>query len=99
MSRLCMANTYNRLLCMRNPSKTLGLTPKPFSFQILHRHEPTADAEFKRWFYKEMLEKSPYFNKTFNPNLKLNIITGGSRSGDAAIGTDLIFTINTFVVR
>lgn len=94
-----MANTYNRLLCMRNPSKTLGLTPKPLTFLILHRHEPVGDLEFKKWFYRELMEKSPYFKNTFNPNLKLNIITGGPRSGDAGIGTDLIFTINTFVVR
>ena len=78
---------------MRNPSKTLGLTPKPLTFMILHRHEPVGDLEFKKWFYRELMEKSPYFKNTFNPNLKLNIITGGPRSGDAGIGTDLIFTI------
>lgn len=83
---------YARLLCMKNPSKTLGLTPKPLSAVIYHRNEETAEKEFKHWFLREVMTKSPFFSKTFNPNLKFNISTGGPRS-NAGIGQDAIFVL------
>lgn len=92
VSRLCLAETYARLLCMRNPSKTLGLTPKPFSAVIFHRSEETADKEFKRWFLRDVMNESPFFRNTFNPNLKFNIITAGPR-GAGGLGSDVIFYI------
>ena len=91
-SRLCLALTYARLLCMKNPSKTLGLTPKPLSAVIYHRNEETAEKEFKHWFLRDVMNKSPFFKKTFNPNLKFNIITGGPRS-NSGIGTDALYVL------
>ena len=92
VSRLCLAETYARLLCMRNPSKTLGLTPKPFSAVVFHRSEETADKEFKRWFLRDVMNESPFFRNTFNSNLKFNIITAGPR-GAGGLGSDVIFYI------
>lgn len=90
VSRLCLAMAYARLLCMRNPSVTLGLTPKPLSAVIMHRSEETADIEFRRWFKYDVLQKSPFFRDTHNDNLKFKIITSGPR-GSAGLGSDVIF--------
>jgi hypothetical protein len=88
ISRLCLANTYSRLLCMKNPSKTLGLTPKPLSAVIFHKSEETANTEFRKWFY-QALKESPYFRNTVNPNLKFNVLTSGPR-GVGGLGSDVI---------
>lgn len=90
ISRLCLAMTYARLLCMKNPSITLGLTPKPFSAIIFHRSEDTAEKEFKHWFLKEVLQNSPFFSRTQNLNLKFNVICSGPRGG-GGLGSDAIF--------
>lgn len=90
ISRLCLAETYARLLCMKNPSVTLGLTPKPLSAVIMHRSEETADVEFRRWFKYDVLEKSPFFRTTTNDNMKFKVITSGPR-GSAGLGSDVIF--------
>lgn len=90
VSRLCLAMTYARLLCMKNPSKTLGLTPKPLSAVIFHRSEDTAEAEFKKWFLKDVMLESPFFRNTLNPNLKFNIITAGPR-GAGGLGSDVCY--------
>ena len=90
VSRLCLAMTYARLLCMKNPSKTLGLTPKPFSAIIYHRNEETAEKEFKHWFLRDVMNDSPFFRSTYNPNLKFNVLCNGPRS-NAGIGTDAIY--------
>lgn len=88
MSRLMLAYNYTRMLCMTNPSKTLRLTPKPFSAVITHRDVDVADKEFKYWFTKEALLKSPYF-KNIKPNFKFQILTSGPL-GQAGLGSDVI---------
>ena len=88
VSRLCLAETYARMLCMKNPSRTLNLSPKPFSAVIFHRSEETAINEFRNWF-KEVLEFSPFF-KNVKPNFKFKIITSGPRGG-GGLGSDVIF--------
>lgn len=92
ISRLCLANTYARLLCMENPSKTLRLTPKPLSCVVFHRSEESAIKEFKYWFMREVLEYSPFFKTIHNPNLKFNVITSGPR-GTGGLGSDVILYI------
>ena len=89
MSRLILALTYHRLLCMKNPSITLGLAPKPFSAVILHRSEETANLEFKKWFNDDVMTYSPYFRNT-KPSFKFKLITSGPR-GSAGLGSDVIF--------
>lgn len=92
VSRLCMAMTYARMLCMKSPSKTLHLTPKPFSFVIMHKDESIARKEFKYWF-SDVLEKSPFFKNT-KPNFKLQILTAGPLGGaGSGLGSDVIFYI------
>lgn len=91
VSRLCMANCYARLLCMENPSRTLKLTPKPFSFVIYHRDEEVGRKEFKYWFTKEVLEKSPFFRNT-KKNFKLQVLTSGPLSA-AGLGSDVLIYI------
>lgn len=89
VSRLCLAETYARMLCMKNPSRTLHLSPKPFSAVIFHRSEETATVEFKNWFNREVLEFSPFF-KNIQPNFKFKIITSGPRGG-GGLGSDVIY--------
>lgn len=89
ISRLCLAETYARMLCMKNPSRTLKLSPKPFSAVIFHRSEETAIIEFKNWFNREVLEFSPFF-KNITPNFKFKIITSGPRGG-GGLGSDVVF--------
>lgn len=91
MSRLMLANNYARLLCMINPSKTLRLTPKPLSAVITHRDVDVADKEFKYWFNREVLLKSPFFKK-IKPNFKFQILTSGPL-GQAGLGSDVIHYI------
>jgi hypothetical protein len=91
VSRLCMAMTYARMLCMKNPSRTLHLTPKPFSFVVVHRDESVARKEFKYWF-NDALEKSPFF-KNIKPRFKLQFLTSGPMGGSAGLGSDVIFYI------
>ena len=92
VSRLCMAYTYTRMLCMTNPSKTLGLVKKPFSIVVVHKDESVARKEFKKWFYEEVLEKSPFF-KSVKPNFTLQFLTSGPMGGTAGLGSDVIFYI------
>lgn len=92
VSRICLAETYARLVCMRNPSITLGLAPKPLSAVIFHRSEDTAVIEFKRWFERDVMRLSPFFRDTRNDNLNFKIITSGPR-GSGGLGSDVIFFI------
>ena len=91
VSRLCLAMTYARLLCMNNPSRTLKLTPKPFSAVIYHRDEEVARKEFKYWFTQEVLEKSPFFKNT-KKNFKFQVLTSGPLS-QAGLGSDVLVYI------
>ena len=91
ISKICLALTYARLLAMRNPSRTLGLAPKPLSCVIFHRSEETAVKEFKNWF-KDVLEYSPFFKNTKNNALNFRLITSGPR-GSGGLGSDVIFYI------
>lgn len=91
VSRLCMAMTYARLLCMKNPSRTLHLTPKPFSFVVSHKDESVARKEFKYWFYEDVLKRSPFFKNT-RPRFKLQFLTSGPMGGaGSGLGSDVIF--------
>lgn len=92
ISRLCMANCYSRMLCMRNPSKTLHLIPKPFSFVVTHKDESVGYNEFIKWFKEEALEKSPFF-KNVKPNFKLQYITSGPLGGKIGLGSDVLVYI------
>ena len=92
ISRLCMANCYSRMLCMRNPSKTLHLIPKPFSFVVTHKDENVGYTEFIKWFKEEALEKSPFF-KNVKPNFKLQYITSGPLGGKIGLGSDVLVYI------
>jgi hypothetical protein len=91
VSRLCLAMTYARLLCMNNPSRTLKLTPKPFSAVIYHRDEEVARKEFKYWFTQEVLEKSPFFKNT-KKSFKFQVLTSGPLS-QAGLGSDVLVYI------
>lgn len=91
ISRLCLAMTYARLLSMKNPSRCLGLAPKPLSAIIFHKSEEVARLEFKNWF-KNVLEFSPFFKTTKNDALKFKLITSGPR-GAGALGADTVFTL------
>lgn len=90
ITRLCLAMTYARLLAMKNPSKTLGLAPKPLSAVIFHRSEETAQVEFARWFKYSLFQDSPFFKNTKNDALKFKIITSGPR-GSGGLGSDVVF--------
>ena len=90
VSRLCLAETYARLLCMKNPSKTLHLSPKPFSAVIFHRSEETAIIEFKKWFDRDVLEFSPFFKNIKPNNFKFNVITSGPFSS-GGLGQDVLY--------
>lgn len=92
VSRLCMANCYTRLLCMKNPSKTLHLVPKPFSFVVTHRDETVGYNEFIKWFKEEALEKVPFF-KNVKPNFKLQLITSGPLGGKIGLGSDVLIYV------
>ena len=89
ISKICLAYTYSRLLCMKNPYKNLGLAPKILSAVLIHRNEDTIIKEEKDWFDKDVLLNSPFFKNT-KPNFKFRIVTGGPRSS-GGIGTDAIF--------
>jgi hypothetical protein len=91
VSKICLAMTYARLLCMKNPSRTLGLAPKPFSAVIYHRDEKVAYKEFRNWFVYDVLEKSPFF-KTIKPNFKFQVLTSGPMS-QAGLGSDVLVYI------
>lgn len=92
VSRLCMANCYARLLCMKNPSKTLHLVPKPFSFVVTHRDENVGYAEFIKWFKDEALMKVPFF-KNVKRKFKLQFITSGPLGGRVGLGSDVLIYI------
>lgn len=92
ISRLCLANNYARLLCMRNPSKTLHLTPKPFSFVVTHRDENVGYNEFIKWFKDEALFKSPFF-RNVRPNFKMQYISSGPLGGKVGLGSDVLVYI------
>lgn len=91
-TKFCLVMTYARLLAMKNPSKTLGLSPKPLSAVVFHRQEETAKTEFKDWFLYDVLTKSPFFRNTKNDNLKFKIITSGPRGG-GGLGSDVCMFI------
>ena len=88
VSRLCLGMNYARLLCMQSPSRTLRLTPKPFSAVIYHRKEETARKEFRNWFVYDALVKSPFF-KNVKGNFKFNVLTSGPMS-QVGLGSDVI---------
>lgn len=90
VSRICLAMTYARLLCMKNPSRTLHLSPKPFSAVIFHRSEETAIIEFKKWFDRDVLEYSPFFKNVKPSKFKFNVITAGPMSS-GGLGQDVIY--------
>ena len=90
VSRLMLAMTYHRLLCMKNPSLTLGLAPKPFSAVIMHRSEQTASMEFKKWFTEDIMTYSPYFRNNKPTAFKFKLITSGPR-GAAGLGSDVLY--------
>lgn len=90
VSRIAMAETYARLLCMINPSRTLGLAKKPLSFVIVGRQEEMVTREFKYWFKYEVLEKSPFF-RSVKPRFNLQIFTSGPTGGNSGLGSDVIY--------
>ena len=92
ISRLCMANCYTRMLCMKNPSNTLHLIPKPFSFVVTHRDETVGYNEFIKWFKEEALLKVPFFKNT-RPNFKLQLISSGPLGGKIGLGSDVLIYI------
>ena len=85
VGRLILAMTYHRLLCMKNPSLTLGLAPKPFSGLVMHRSEEIASNEFKKWFNETLMTFSPYFRNTKPNTFKFKLMTSGPR-GHGALG-------------
>ena len=87
-----MANCYARLLCMKNPSKTLHLVPKPFSFVVTHRDENVGYAEFIKWFKDEALMKVPFFY-IVKRKFKLQFITSGPLGGRVGLGSDVLVLI------
>lgn len=91
VSKICLAYTYCRMLCMKNPSKTLHLAPKPFSAVIYHRDEKVAYKEFRNWFVYSALEKCPFFHNT-KPKFEFNILTAGPMSA-VGLGSDVIVYI------
>ena len=82
--RLCMCMTLHRLLCMKNPYKTLGIVPKPLTFLIAHRKEESAIIESKNWLLREVLYYSPFFHNT-KPNFSYKIVTSGP-NGSMGLG-------------
>lgn len=91
VSRICLAVTYMRLLCMKNPSKTLGLANKPLRAQVFHKSQESAELEFQKWFY-EMIKDSPFFRNTINPKLKWSVNVSGVR-GTGGLGSDVLMYI------
>nr|DAV87218.1 MAG TPA: terminase [Caudoviricetes sp.] len=89
-SRICMMLTHARLCCLRDPYKTFGLAPKPMAYVVYHKDETAAIKEFAN-FYKEALEKSPFFrDPPRTPNTR--VITSGPLAA-RGLGSDVIFTI------
>ena len=89
-SKMIMELMYSRLLCLKDPWKTMGLARKPLSFVIYHRDENIADLEFKR-FHMNATQDSPFF-KTNSKNLKIQVLTSGYMS-QRGLGSDVILTI------
>ena len=90
ITRICLAICLLRLLCMKNPYKTLGIVPKPLTFLIAHRKEESALVEFKNWLLKDVLFFSPFFHNV-KPNFQYKVVTSGPL-GSMGIGNDLIFS-------
>ena len=90
VSKMIMELMYSRLLCLKDPWKTMGLARKPLSFVIYHRDENIADLEFKR-FHLNAIQDSPFF-KANSKNLKVQVLTSGYMS-QRGLGSDVIFTI------
>ena len=90
MGRIQLAYTNARLLCLKNPSKTLGLARRPLSAIIFHVKSELAEKDFVDWFKRDVLYYSPFFRTTKNPLLKFNVFTGSPRSRRAGLGTDLV---------
>lgn len=93
MGRIQLAYTNARLLCLKNPSKTLGLARRPLSAIIFHVKSDLAEKDFVDWFKRDVLYYSPFFRTTKNPLLKFNVFTGSPRSRRAGLGTDLCFAL------
>jgi hypothetical protein len=91
VSKLFLMMIYTRLLCLKNPSVSLGLAPKVLSALVVHKNELTAEKEFLN-FYKSVKENTPFFRNTKNPNLKFQVYCSGPLS-NRSIGTDLIVGI------
>jgi hypothetical protein len=76
---------------MANPYKTLGIARKPLSCVIYHISSETATNDFINWFKRDVLELSPFFRTTKNPNLKYNLYAGSKWSKRVGLGTDILF--------
>lgn len=90
ITRLCMAMTLCKLLCMKDPYKTLNIVPKILSFLIAHRNENSAEVEFKRWLLVDVMSNSPFFHNVKPSAFKYKVVTSGPR-GSMGLGNDLIF--------
>lgn len=89
-SRLCMMETHARLCCLRDPYATFKLAPKPMAYVVYHKDEEAAIKEFAS-FYREALQKSPFFkNPPRTPNVR--VITSGPLAA-RGLGSDVLFTI------
>ena len=89
-SRLCMMLTHARLCCLKDPYATFKLAPKPMAYVVYHKDENAAIKEFAS-FFKEALEKSPFFKNPPNkPNVRM--ITSGPLAA-RGLGSDVLFTI------
>ena len=93
MGRIQLAYTYSRLLCLKNAAKTLGIARRPLSAIVFHVNSELAQKDFVDWFKRDVLELSPFFRTTKNPQLKFNVFTGSPRSRRAGLGTDLIWAL------
>jgi hypothetical protein len=90
MGRIQLSYCYARLLCLKNPAKTLGIARRPLSAIVFHVNSELAQKDFVDWFKRDVLELSPFFRTTKNPQLKFNVFTGSPRSRRAGLGTDLV---------
>ena len=92
VSKLLMSLTHARLLCMKNPYRTLGIAPKPLTYLIGHRNEETAYTEFVKFFKDDILVRSPFFKNNPAVNFKYKFTTNGYL-GSFGIGSDVLFYI------
>ena len=81
---------HARLVCLKDPWKTMGLARKPLSFVIYHRDENIADLEFKR-FHRQVLDESPFFKK-LGKSVQVNVLTSGPLAA-RGLGSDTLVTL------